>query len=248
MLERERIPDVARQILENYPEGLRHKELLEQLQREFAYGIIQVFIKEVKERKVKGVRKNGNLYKLRGNTVNVRRNSTRVSGTLTRRNTVSGKPKKEKFFYEPFADWLMSEGKCGEAMQTAGRFLNRKWGTPDVMGTKPRRGDTARIISAEIKTRVEGDALVTAFGQACAYKLFSHDVYLVIPRQSAPEDIDRIKKLCRLHKINLVLFNNKKSHDPEFDLCITQESRQAPDGDYVSQYEEKLYEWGLLLD
>lgn len=44
------------------------------------------------------------------------------------------------------------------------------------------------IVSVEIKT--DTNQLITAFGQACAYKLFSHKVYLVIP--NAEQDVGRI--------------------------------------------------------
>jgi hypothetical protein len=51
------------------------------------------------------------------------------------------------------------------------------------------------IVSVEIK--ISADQLVTAFGQACSYKLFSHKVYLVIPADpSHKEEIARIDSLC----------------------------------------------------
>jgi len=59
------------------------------------------------------------------------------------------------------------------------------------------------IVSAEIKTNT--NQLITAFGQACAYKLFSHKVYLVIP--NAEQDVGRIESLCLIFGIGLVLFD-----------------------------------------
>ncbi len=50
------------------------------------------------------------------------------------------------------------------------------------------------IVSAEIKTEV--NQLVTAFGQACSYRLFSHKSYLVIPNRSPRDEIARLDSLC----------------------------------------------------
>ena len=50
------------------------------------------------------------------------------------------------------------------------------------------------IISAEIKT--DSKNLITAFGQACSYKLFSHKSYIVVPKDSGQEDLSG---LCLLY-------------------------------------------------
>lgn len=95
---------------------------------------------------------------------------------------------KEEDFYAPFADWLKNEIEdVTHAIPLGGNKFKDKWGTPDVIGKRESmRSDIIQspteIVSAEIKT--ETFQLVTAFGQACAYKLFSHRVYLVVPRQS----------------------------------------------------------------
>ncbi len=53
---------------------------------------------------------------------------------------------------------------------------------------------TRQVIVAEVKT--DTSQLITAFGQACAYKLFAHRSYLVVPREAQPEDIGRLAALC----------------------------------------------------
>lgn len=58
----------------------------------------------------------------------------------------------------------------------------------------PSKGPKTEIISAELK--IDTRDLVTAFGQACAYKLFSHKTYIVIPKKSPQEDITKIDALC----------------------------------------------------
>ncbi len=58
------------------------------------------------------------------------------------------------------------------------------------------------IVSAEIK--LDPNQLVVAFGQACAYKLFSHKVYLVVSKGS--EEIGRLKPLCLRFGLGLMLF------------------------------------------
>ena len=81
-------------------------------------------------------------------------------------------------FYQPFADWLVNElEECTKAIALGGNIFKDKWGTPDVIGIREsKRSDIiefpTEIISVEIKT--DSNGLITAFGQACAYKIFSH--------------------------------------------------------------------------
>jgi len=87
---------------------------------------------------------------------------------------------KEEDFYQPFANWLVSElEECIKAIPLGGNKFKDKWGTPDVIGKRePLRSDIVKgpteIVSAEIK--VDTKDLITAFGQACSYKLFSHKI------------------------------------------------------------------------
>lgn len=78
-------------------------------------------------------------------------------------------------YYEPFAQWLVGQDLVIEAMAVGGNTFKNKWATPDVIGTyKPRKSDPVHfqieLVSAEIKT--DGTQSITAFGQACAYRLF----------------------------------------------------------------------------
>jgi hypothetical protein len=127
--------------------------------------------------------------------------------------TTKKKNIKEEDFYQPFADWLVNElEECTSAIGLGGNIFRDKWGTPDVVGVREsKRSDIIQfpteIIVGEIKT--DSNGLITAFGQACAYRIFSHKSYIVVPNDSQIEDITRLDTLCRQFGIGLILFNNK---------------------------------------
>jgi len=158
---------------------------------------------------------------------------------------------REEVFYQPFADWLVEElDECTVAVPVGGALFKDKWGTPDVMGTKePRKSDIIKfpiqIVSAEIKTDTSG--LITAFGQACAYKLFSHKSYLVIPKDSGETDLARMDSLCLLHGIGLIHFDRENAEDPDFGIRH-RAARHEPDLFYTNNYVKILSENGKLFD
>ena len=149
------------------------------------------------------------------------------------------KKTKEEDFYVPFADWLVNDlEECTKAISLGGNRFRDKWGTPDVIGKREsRKSDILQIpteiISAEIKTDVA--QLVTAFGQACAYCLFSHKSYLVIPGESPKDEIDRLDSLCQVFGIGLILFDVSAAQDPKFDIRV-RPRRQEPDMFYTNKY------------
>ncbi len=93
------------------------------------------------------------------------------------------------------------------------------------------------IVSAEIK--LDTNQLITAFGQACAYKLFSHKVYLVVPKKSLEPDLGRIESLCFKFGLGLVLFNTDNPQNPSFEIR-TRALKTEPDYYYVNHYIKKL--------
>lgn len=145
---------------------------------------------------------------------------------------------KEEDFYAPFADWLKNEIEdVTHAIPLGGNKFKDKWGTPDVIGKRESmRSDIIQspteIVSAEIKT--ETFQLVTAFGQACAYKLFSHRVYLVVPRQSQKEEISRLDSLCQIFGIGLVTFDAEVPSTPDFRIQV-RPARHEPDLFYTNK-------------
>lgn len=145
---------------------------------------------------------------------------------------------KEEEFYEPFREWLVNDlEECTKAIVLGGAKFGNKWGTPDVIGVRVAgRGDLIKfqeeVTSAELKIDTQG--LITAFGQACAYKLFSHRSYIVVPKASPQEDKDRLTALAQIFGIGLVLFDADNVEQPNFDIQV-RALRNEPDYYYVNQ-------------
>ncbi|MFH1232220.1 MAG: hypothetical protein V1709_12070 [Planctomycetota bacterium] len=145
----------------------------------------------------------------------------------------------EEDFYQPFADYLKNElEECTKAIKLGGNKFKDRWGTPDVIGIKkPMPSDIIKpeviIVSAEIKTDTSG--LITAFGQACAYKIFSHKVYIIVPKSSSEEDKSRIESLCLIFGIGLILFDSANIEVPEFEIRV-RPLKHEPDSFYVNKY------------
>jgi len=128
--------------------------------------------------------------------------------------------------------------ECTKAIPLGGNIFKDKWGTPDVIGKREsRRSDIVQgpteIVSAEIKADTK--ELITAFGQACSYKLFSHKSYMVIPKDSSQDDTSKADALCLIFGIGLVLFNNRDANDPQFEIRV-RALKHDPDMFYVNKY------------
>ncbi len=155
------------------------------------------------------------------------------------------KPSKirEDDFYEPFADWLKNElDEATTAVSLGGAGMQKKWGTPDVVGVyKPLASHRIKfdieIISAEIK--IDPLQPVVAFGQAAAYRLFSAKSYVVMPADISPEDYGRLEALCMLFGIGLVLFDIDPK-EPNFQIRV-RAARFSPDMFYVNEFADRLF-------
>ena len=149
----------------------------------------------------------------------------------------------EEKFYSPFADWLRDDLEdVSKAIPLGGNRFKDKWGTPDVIGKRDSRpSDIVKqpieIVSAEIKTN--SSQLITAFGQACAYCLFSHRSYLVVPRQAATDEISRLDSLCQVFGLGFVLFDSGNPEDPKFEIRV-RPRKQDPDMYYTNKYMRKI--------
>lgn len=145
---------------------------------------------------------------------------------------------KEEQFYSPFASWLVNElEECTKAVSLGGNRFKDKWGTPDVIGVRePRKSDIIKspteVVSAEVK--IDPAGLITAFGQACAYRLFSHKSYLVVPTDSPEEDLARLDSLARIFGIGLILFDSKSPGKPSFSIRV-RAAKHEPDMFYVNK-------------
>ena len=168
--------------------------------------------------------------------------------------------RKESAFYDSFAKYLeyaKSEDddndrldECTKAVAWGGNRSGNIWGTPDVVGIfRPRPGTHVQfpheIVSAEIKMGKTSQDLITAFGQACAYRLFSHKVYLVIPESG--QNTDRIKSLCHLFGLGLVYFNPEVENiDSSIYRTVLLAQSNTPDMFHVNKFitgelADKLY-------
>lgn len=144
----------------------------------------------------------------------------------------------EDDFYQSFANWLMEKEECTKAIRLGGKRFRDKWGTPDVIGineapVKYILKHEPEIISAEIKLNTNDP--ITAFGQACAYKLFSHKTYLVIPQSSLPEDIDKIEALCFMLGIGFILFDSTNKENPNYQIKL-RAYKHEPEMYYVNEF------------
>lgn len=88
------------------------------------------------------------------------------------------------------------------------------------------------IVTAEIKT--DGNKLITAFGRAVSYKLFPHKSYIVVPRASSTEVLDRLEALCPTCGLGPTLFDHQDVEPPNFVLRV-RALRSEPDTCNVSR-------------
>jgi hypothetical protein len=242
----QRITSIALHLLKNHPDGIKYTELVHQIleaDKSLNANTVGTTTSGLDTSLKKLIYKpDRGLFRL----IEFRDNA---AGDLKTELTTTQTPKvKETEFYQPFADWLMRETEeCTKAIPLGGNLFGGKWGTPDVIGKREsRQSDILKvqteIVSAEIKTNVT--ELITAFGQACAFSLFSHKTYLVIPRTSSQEDISRLDPLCQGFGIGLVLFDTSSAQTPEFTIRV-RPKKHEPDMFYTNKFmgliEEKLF-------
>ena len=128
---------------------------------------------------------------------------------------------KEPRLYPPVVEWIKREEKgCTAAiLGNQGKKSGLSWWTPDVVAIL-RPPDNIQglhfspeVISVEIKADGEHASVITGFGQACAYKVFSHKSYFVVPESAIKEE--RLLPLCDIFGIWLIRFR-ESSQGPVF--------------------------------
>lgn len=149
--------------------------------------------------------------------------------------------KSEQAYYPKFAEFLVEDDdmeRCSCAIPLKERIFSDQWGNPDVIGIKQfiKGVSNSKIITAEIKVSPSTKDILKGFGQSCAYKLFSHKVYLVIPSGSNIEQ--RILTLCIKFNIGLVLFNLDDALDDIHWEVKNEPTFEEPDYDYVESMVE----------
>ena len=183
MTKKEQVQYQAIQILSNSPNGIKYSELVSKLRdyfKEFPEGTITGSVWNLDSIKPDLVYKAARgLFK---HKVFQENDFSSLRENNIEEKTISGKKIKEDDFYESFANWLEKDmEECSKAISLGKNIFKDKWGTPDVIGIlKSKESDIIKfpteITSVEIK--LDNIQVITAFGQACAYKLFSHKVYL----------------------------------------------------------------------
>ena len=234
---KQRINLKLREVLEESPQGARYAELIKKLHEALPDIPVNTL--------------HGTLWGVRQVIINGKIDDITLveKGLYALTKYSKGKPSveptpeiKEGDFYKPFAEYLERDlGECTKAIPLGGNKFGGKWGTPDVLGVyKFSEADPIKppleMVSAEIKTDV--NQLITAFGQACAYKLFSHKVYLVIPKY-AEQQISRLESLCSRFGIGLILFDPNNRENPDFTIR-TRAVKDEPDYFYVNKYVKLL--------
>lgn len=235
------VKQAARGLLEKHPEGMRWAELMravQQLGPDTPPGTVQGSLRALRVDDREIVRPAKGLWVLAKFS-----NGTEAPNMPTPDAGSAQRSAPESAFYQPFADWLRDEAEeVVEAMELGGATFKWKWGTPDVIGVNKHRPSDAiklfdtEIVAAEIK--VDPAQSVVAFGQACAYRLFAHKIYIAMPSSMASDDRDRLDTLCGLFGIGLVEFDANPD-EPNFQLKV-RARRFDPDRFYVNMIAEML--------
>jgi hypothetical protein len=233
MTAKARIAKTAAELLAREPEGIRHSALVQQVKtllpdiptntiRGCVVGLVEHQPNDV-FKPAKGLFQHTKFQDV-GESL-----ATDVSAPVHTR---------EQDFYAGFAEYLTEDlEECTKCIPLGGCAFKDKWGTPDVIGIrKARESDIIRypteIITAEIKTDTSN--LITAFGQACSYRLFSHRCYLVVPRHAGPDDLARLESLCIACGLGLILFDSHDAAHPNFSICV-RALRNEPDMFYLNR-------------
>lgn len=247
-LNRQQIQGNARAILEAEPTGIRWGELLKRIHdaapdtpQNSIHGALQVLFSSAQdiEKVARGTYQLSRYVQAEDAAASAHEAEVAaapVASSGTRRETLT-----EQDFYASFAEWLEDNDEATHAAPLGGSSLGGKWGTPDVIGVlKPRAQDIFKyepqIVTAEIKA-VPGQPVV-AFGQAVAYRLFSHKSYIVVPNATTSDDMSRLKALCSIHGVGLVTFELDKAA-PDY-VVVVLPVNAAPDMFYVNAMLERL--------
>jgi len=234
---REQVNAKAIQILKENPNGLRWTDLLRKLQEAFPQvplNTIQGSTWDLDQRFPNEVYKPA-----RGHWRHASFKEIPLTESHRIMTSQAGNKIVEDDFYQPVADYLRGDlEECSKVITLGGNRFQDKWGTPDVIGIlEPPRSaifkPPTEIVTAEVK--INTSDLVTAFGQACAYKSFSHKSYLAVPKQSRKDDVDKLDALCNIFGIGLILFDNTNPKAPGLEIRV-RATKHDPDMFYVNKY------------
>jgi hypothetical protein len=244
----EQVKAAAWKILEDAPEGMRFKDLIQAVRNTgLDWEGLPQYIQWLPERNADTFYKpSRGIFALtalasaaKAEDAIAAEEAQSVDALVDASSGASATVLKESDFYQSFAEYIVNElDECTRAVSLGGAGFGGKWGTPDVIGvTLPRLRDVYKppleVLSAEIKI-VADSQLITAFGQACSYQLFSHKSYIVVPNDAKNQDLDRLETLCHSFGIGLVTFNRLSSEIPDYRIRV-RAYRREPDRFYVNE-------------
>lgn len=248
-LNREQIRERAMQVLEANPQGIRWRQILRAVEANAPdtpsnriQGAVHHMLSNNTDEIVKVARGTYQLAKFAAAAEAVANAQEQATvETPVKAEAPGAEPLTEQDFYASFAEWLAENDEVTVAAALGGSSLGGKWGTPDVIGVlRPRAQDIFKfepqIVTAEIKA--VPNQPVVAFGQAVAYRLFSHKSYIVVPRLTTSDDMNRLTSLCSIHGVGLVTFTLDKEQ-PDFTVVVLPVVA-APDMFYVNNMLERL--------
>jgi len=239
----DQIKQVARQVLERSPQGIRHSGLVSEIQAELPTVNplnISPTVSALPGTETDVLRPSRGFFILAKFANNEAKPALPDETTPSPEKEPQQTTIAEQDYYQPFANWLVEEEDAvNQAVVVGGNIHKDKWSTPDVIGTYThRRNDPVpfplELVSAEIK--IDASQSVTAFGQACAYRLFSHKVYIVMPIKikDVKDDLDRLQALCVLFGMGLVLFQ-LNPENPQFERRVAAQKFE-PDMFYLNEF------------
>jgi hypothetical protein len=244
-LNRKQIQNLAIQIVHDNPGGIRHADLLREVQArsiETPFNSIRGAVWNLASLYPTKISKptRGLFAPYDADSSDFPDDETFIE-EVTELLTQKGRSFTESDFYAPFGEWLKSDlDEVTTVAALGGSGLKTKWGTPDVVGAyKPLASHIIKfpleIVSAEIKI---SKAPVVAFGQAVAYRLFSTKSYIAMPTTLAPVDQSRLEALCMLFGVGLALFDLDPDN-PNFSIRVRAQ-RFSPDMFYVNEFADRL--------
>ena len=216
----------AAEILKGKPGGLKAKDLKIELQKclpSVKHNTIEGYVWKLDKIS------NGQISKLRRGFFVLKEYQSETNETVgldskdiefhEDRDSISHLP--EEPFYPKFAEYLKKIHECNKAVPSGSNRQGKKWENPDVMGWYSELTFASQqlvLVSGELKTSSRWDDIVTGFGQAASYLLFSHKSYLAIPRQTNQDDKRKIEALCVILGVGLLFFDNNNVDDPKFEV------------------------------
>lgn len=164
-------------------------------------------------------------------------------------DAAQGTQTRERSYYKPFRNWLLSEEKCQMAAATGDvrKGKRGKWMIPDVVGKRdreliPNLTLLPEITSVEIKYGVTWNELIQGFGQACAFKTFSHKTYLVVPQQIKPDYRRLLDHLCELFHVGFVVYDSEVKPEAVTFTEVLRPQPHEPDHDELKKIND-VAEW-----